>query len=409
LKKIAYLIIFFIVLTKTYVLVSKYSGIPVGLVTMAVLGSSLFLLFLELNKNNLMTPKNSTTIVFLFSVLGPLIVLILTDSLDLRFYILQILYFTIFLLAIQFVNLFGYSLVNKISVFALFFTGAYGLLSVVNPIFFKPFADIVDALWFYGGRAFGFYLQPNAYGMALNITFLCVFASSSKDRTTLTVIPFYMIFVIVSGSRTAMAVMGLNLILVAIRLFLTNKKALVNFSLIFLGLVAIIVIAVIPILIDQFALDSDYAMITERLFFMFGADDNLGDMVEADGSMQDRLEYQAKYIDAIKEKPFTGYGFGAQELLINKGKLIDTSHNTYLEILLQGGLPFFFLFILFCFQLFANFFDLFFISKTSSITFAYLGLLLLLLFYFSFSTTVLFERIVYLSIGFLVPNRFMKN
>lgn len=408
-KKLAYLIIFFIVFTKTYVLFSHYTGIPVGVVTLGVLAFSIFLLFIEHSNNNLKTPVNWTVSVFLFTVLGPLIVLTLTNSLDLRFYILQILYFTIFLLAIQFVNLYGYSMVNRIAVITLLFTGLFGAFSVVNPIFFKPFANIVDALWFYGGRAYGFYLQPNSYGMAINIIFLCVFASSKKDRTTLVLIPLYITFIIISGSRSAMAVMGLNLLLIAIRLAITNRRAMVYFGIIFIGLTVFIIVIIVPVLIDQFALDGDYAMLTERLFFMFGGDDNLGDMVEADGSMQDRLEYQAKYIDAIKERPLTGYGFGAQELLINKGKLIDTSHNTYLEILLQGGLPFFFLFVLFCLQLFANFFDLFFTSKTSSFTFAYLGLLLLLLFYFSFSTTVLFERIVYLSIGFLVPNRFMKN
>ena len=114
--------------------------------------------------------------------------------------------------------------------------------------------------------------------------------------------------------------------------------------------------------------------------------------INEDGSFNDRLIYQKKYVEKILEKPFFGHGIGSNIRLKEENKIYDLAHQAHLEYLLEGGV-FYYLFFL-CF-LILNI--KFIINKKLPPKIKYISFAII--FYSFFSSTLMTERIIFLSLG----------
>ena len=398
--KYLYNTILFIISTKTFVLIASLTNVTIGIVTSIIFFLSVLILILEYIKGNFIL-KKSVQPIFLFTLVAPILVSFLTFKLDLRMLFLQLFYFIVFLLSIQFYFKYGRKSVYKVFLYSLLFTCFFGLLSVVNPLFFSSYSLLSDSLAFYGGRAFGFYLQPNALAMGINLMYIGLILSYSNIKQMLVLYPIVFISILITGSRTGVAVFVITSSIFFWRLIKYRFTTFIKFGLI-ITLVAIILFSsIVPKIINSYYSDSSYTQLEERIEYILGINENPFKKISSDGSMQDRFEYQKKYIKMISQRPFFGYGFGVQHNYFDNNNLIDSAHNTFLEIFFQGGIIYFLFFLLFYLHYIKIGINARYKMYDQKIKIATWSILALFFFYFFFSTTLLTERVLYVVIGFI--------
>lgn len=369
-----------LILTKTYSVIAVLIDREVSFVTSVVL---VFLLMFFFNRKSIQRiPFFPATYLIVGSVLISLIHL----SVDFRTLILQFFYFMIFILGYTIKDFFSFKILNRILIFSFYMTFIFGIMSVFNPTFFKVYAEKVDSFNFFYGRAYGFYLQPNSFSMGLIINYVMIIATWRNNLFNKLAVLFLVIGVGLSASRLGI-IFTVFLIATFVFFKLEKYKNIRSFTLV--GVVFLLGVAIYNV--DSISKLIDTNEIESRFKSLNIIDNNYMD----DGSLNSRLYMQQYYIKAIKKSPFIGYGLGAQSRAFQTGTLINSAHNTYLEILYQGGIVYF---------VFFGYFFLFFIFKIlkrSNIELPFIFFIFVLIGYSFFSTTIFNERITYLAMGLL--------
>ncbi len=399
--------VLFTAMTKTYVVWAWLLGQSVAAITLLFFLIKAFLI-LSFSSNYRIKVDSywfPTLVVFLFIV--PLIVMALTGNLDLRVSLLNLFFLFVFWLTLLVGLNFGKAFLMIVTIASFIFTVVAGLISTFFFELFSPFAELTNSEAFYWGRAFGFYLQPNSLAIAINMLYLLIFGLSKKVNLIIYLFPLALVGILAAGSRTNM--LGFFIINMAVFLLslrnseISLKKPVIR---VLIGSIAIL-ISTAPYLFEKLS-GEEFKYLTERLIYTVEivSESGASDKVSEDTSVQDRLNYQLSYLKAIDKKPFLGYGFGVQESMIENGLLKGSSHNSFLEYLLQGGLFYFFCFALFSLMFW---FFLFNFKPISFSKYAYVAFLIFMTFYINFSTTFFGERLVYVVIGvfaFIVHSEF---
>jgi len=181
----------------------------------------------------------------------------------------------------------------------------------------------------YGEGAVSYYLFGTAVGMTSNsLAFFCAIATLfstylyfiEKNKIYLLIDVFFILGVILTGSRKGILVLVLYLVFI-INLIYKNKIGL-KF------LIGILAVSIVWILITRVPVF--YDIIGERLIEL--VNHSLGD-ASTEGSIIARERFKRYALEWIAEKPWMGYGAGAFSAIYN-----NVTENNYLEMMVAGGI-----------------------------------------------------------------------
>lgn len=400
-KYISFLILF-IILTKTYVFFASLLHTTVGVTTSIVFIISILIIFFQLKDFKLEIPKKWFKALFYFVIISAVVVTVLTRNYNMNTLMLQLFYFVIFLLTYLFYSRnYGNRLMFFLFLSSLLFTIAFAFLSVVNPSFFTQYGNLINALSFYGGRAFGFYMQPNSLALAINIMYIGIIVLAPKEKYIIYLYPLIFVAILVTGSRSNFVGFAIISLFLFLYLMKRHKKEILKALRVLIPISIIIVYLSTDYLTKVFQDNQNKAM-SSRIVSMFLQDNKALEDDMKSGSMAERLRYQEYYEKLIAESPLVGYGFGIQQDLMASGKLKGSSHNVVYEILLQGGIVYLMFFIFFMIFLIKNYF---FIRRENienkRLLLGYKIFLFFMLFYFFFSSTFFSERLIYVFLAII--------
>ena len=391
--------ILFTVLTKTYVFWASLLHVKVSMITTIVFIISILILIFELITTKIIFSKRWVIPLFIFVILANFTVLILTLYFNINTLLLQFFYFTVFLLTYIFFKKYGRKLLFFLFLFSLLFTIIFGFLSVVDSIFFAEYGYIVDALTEYGGRAFGFYLQPNSLALAIILMYIGIIVLDFDTKYIIYLHPLIFTIILFTGSRSsfvAFAILSISLLFFLIK---KHKKELFLSVIILIPIILLIYNISSGYLTETFQ-DDRYQELFTRINSMLGQDNEAIKDDMKRGSLEERLYLQKYYRELIFESPIIGYGVGIQDDFMKQKILKGSSHNAIYEIVLQGGLIYFLFFIFYMTTLFINYINM----KRKSIVnkrvlLGYKLFLFIMIFYFFFSTTFFNDRLVYMMLA----------
>lgn len=397
-SKITVVFLAFIFCTSTYVVFGKFLFLPVFVISSLLIVALYLFASQNLKKANLF----SSSILGFLLIICLIIIPNLVSLINLRFIpnklIVQFLYLGIAIMTFTyFETLRKY---KKFLLIAVYFNFIAGLASIVLPNVFQSFADVIsDDILGYRGRAVGFFLQPNSLGMAtINLyVFSIVLYQGGQIKRFL--VPCFFT-VLITGSRTSLSVFAVVVFIQAIGLFTNSTliKTREGFKLMKRSLImlSIAVIAIVSFLNSSLRNEQSFSNLVTRLEFYANATEKINEL-EKEGSMKDRLEYQAVFKQRIAEKPLFGYGFGVQNQDLQSGVLIGSAHNQYLEVIYQGGILYFIPFISIYLVLLGI--TLKFRNNNPYIFWGGLSFIVYLIFYGFFANTLFDLRNLYLTIG----------
>lgn len=392
-KKLLYFNLF-TAATNTYVVWAFLLGTTVANITLFFLIISLFATVAFFNRSNFFEVKNWVKYLLLLLVIIPLILSMFNYYVNYIKIILSLFYIFVFLNAYAFFKLMDKKRVVNFFLFTLVFTLLFGIVSMIRPEFFIPFASIVEADYYYGGRAFGFFLQPNSYAFANVMLFFGFTFFSSNLKNIHYVYLAVLISIILSGSRSNL--LGFVVIsLISIRPLLLKSFYTKLLVIIVVGLSSLISIALYENEIKNYVKSDKFETISFRvnsLLNLEGINQSL-----TTGSVEERERKQEEYKDLIQKSLVVGYGFGVQNDFVAKNILEGSAHNVFYEILLEGGIIYLITFAVFCIFLARNYrsFKKISLKKTES-AMVLKALLIFLGIYLFFSSSILSERLLYM-------------
>lgn len=402
-KNILIFVLGFVLVTKTYVVFSYYLSLP-----MSVISGSFFLLCIILITLRLKSfiPLFSTISgigIFAMVIIGPLLATLCSLRFDPTFLFLQFFYISIVLVAI------GYSkeLHNqrKFLLYGMYFNLIVGAITMAFPDLLQNFSKIVGAKETYYGRAVGFYLQPNGFGLATILIY--ILSSFLYPKTYIAKFLFPCAFtVLITGSRSSLVIFIAIIGLQYAANFLSKRgdknqqKKIMKMSMISLGLLTGMIIIFLNSSLQK---NQKLKQLTERLEFYITAVQQL-EKLDKDQSANDRDIYQNRYKERIAKNPVFGYGFGIQKNDVQNGVLIGSSHNEYLSVLYQGGILYLSLYLLFILCIIITTIHMHRINYSVYITLASFTFYIIL--YGFLINTMFNQRLIYLFLGLIVASQY---
>lgn len=361
-------IILFLITTKTWSFVALSFNVPVYIIS----GLTLILILLLLKSKIL---YKSSINLFALLIIAPILLNLIHADLDVNYIILSILLYLIYLLGKNVANLVSEKSLNIILKYCLIFNIFFGFLSFINPFYFEKYSELTSSLTFYSARAYGFYMQPNAF--AMGVLFNYILYDFTTKKTSKLLIIFTSLILLLAASRLALVLFTFYILY-----FLLKTKFLNIIKIIFLLSI------VLTITLNYVNKNPEFKDILQRIESL----SDVANQINEDGSLNDRLTYQKKYIEKISEKPFLGYGIGSNIRMKEENKIYDVAHQTHLEYLLEGGI-FYYLFFLSFLALNIKFI----IKKKLPSKIKYICFIIV--FYSFFSSTLMTERIIFISLG----------
>ena len=401
--------ILFTVLTKTYVFWASTLHESVAVITGIVFFISILIILLQSKDLKLKYPRGWLKQLLYFVIVAPVLVSLLTRNLDINILLLQLFYFVIFLQAYLFYSNYEKKITFYLFLSSLLFTIAFGFLSVINPSLFMHYGEIINALSFYGGRAFGFYMQPNSLALAINIMFIGIIILAPKEKYIIYLYPLVFVAMLANGSRSNFAGFAIISLFLFLYLIKKYKKEILKALRILIPLSIIIVYLSTDYLTKIFQ-DSRYEALSSRISSILLLDDNALKKDIESGSIAVRLNYQKYYEKLIAESPLIGHGFVIQHDLMSSGKLKGSAHNSVYEILLQGGVVYLMFFIYFMIFMIKNYF--FIIRKNienKRLLLGYKIFLFFMVFSFFFTTTFFSERFIYVFLAIISVDKIQNH
>ena len=336
---------------------SSFLAVPfdmhVAHVTLATFLVNIWYLFVKEKAALYVFRKAKMVLWFVFLVGWPVLTILYSPEFTAREIGLRLYYFTLLLVSATFVFLNGFDAFARLSIISFIISGFGLILSIFAERYFLKIALITNSLSDYHGRAFGFFLQPNAAASGVTFIFIALAPKlhSWKPGTRLVAIFCYATCVLITGSRG-----GLLLSLSVIALYLLHQVqagSLGNFKVALLFIGALIIVGSLQVVhpvIEEFV-SSRIRQINERnvllerfeIFLKFRlATTDIG----SDRSVSARIEVQEQFLEAISERPVLGYGFGANSYLKRTNFFRRSSHNQYLLFSMECGIFYALLFIL---------------------------------------------------------------
>ncbi len=354
----------FLNFTNVYLFISGISGLAFQHV------SILMMLMLVVNvcanlktlHDLIITRKIFLLFVLIFCVF-PMLGVYLSPYVMIRFVGYYVLSALIFINVILFIKKEGFSIFNRYLFYSYLITLFGIILSYVYPSIFYTISTMqVQAMGAYSvwgeiqiseaqhARAFGFYMQPNkAYTAVLFHLYILVTTFFNKNlygRLFLYISSFGA--VLLTGSRGGFLMFFIFVILILFsevihggRNKFNQKVNFVSFLPAYFFLFMILIVSSLALTIfGKSSLLGDGLNAVQKIIDTFS-------MVQTQGFLSDasifyRIQAQAEYLNFIFQNPLNiiiGNGVGASDYYKYVGDLSNSSHNNFLEVVFEHGLP----------------------------------------------------------------------
>ena len=332
-------VVFLLIITDYYRLISTYTSLSNNIVAVGLLISVMFLIVKKIDGGyRSIFFKKQVFVILCTFLLVPLIINTVSiatfdASIDrLISWTIKTIWFVCF---IFFAYLYKDELFSKgqwtIPILLLMLVISF-ILNSVSPEIFVRIGTTYGVTLSYatygdiGSRFMGFYLHPNSAAFTL---VLILFSIQLYDRQKILYLLPILLMVVLTGSRTALVICIFFSFFYFQNEFIQskykfNKNKIVN-NFIFL-LISTFLILILMFLGLTFA---DSSLI-DRLLNL----ENIGN----DESVMIRTIAQSQYLTLLTNNPVLGYGFDYIRDSIETGRLIKSSHNMYLERIVQYGI-----------------------------------------------------------------------
>ena len=358
------ILIVFLNFTNCYLFISGISGLAFRHVSILMM----LILVLNISANlktlhYLIIARKIFLLFLLIFCVFPILGVYLSPYVMMRFVGYYVLSALIFINVILFIKKEGFSVFNRYLFYSYLFTLFGILLSYLYPNLFYTISQMqVEAMGRYSvwgdiqvseanhARAFGFYMQPNkAYTAVLFHLYILVttfFNKNFNGRLFLYISSFSAI--LLTGSRGGVLMFCIFIALILLSEIRRGGRGKFNQKVNF--------ISFIPAYFSLFIL-LNLAALT---LMIFGKSSFLGDGLNAvqkivgtittaqthgflsDASIFYRIQAQSEYLNFIFQNPLSiiiGNGVGASDYYKYFGDLSNSSHNNFLEVVFEHGLP----------------------------------------------------------------------
>lgn len=397
-KKIISLYIFMasvVTFTQSYVVLAFIISSSVAVITSLFFFGNILVVLILRDK---LVKKNTFIIFGLFIIFIPYVVSFLNMYILPSALLLQLFYMSQLLLGALAVTFYRKEVVLAI-IAAVFINLFAGLLSIAFPSFFIPLSEINDSRVFYGGRAIGFFLQPNMFGVS-NVLLMIAASVFCSKKSFHYLYPILLISVILSFSRSAIGLFIIASIIIVVRDFYWGDLKIGKFikpvsrgGMVLGVILTLFMISPYRVILDDI---ETFQQVYSRIEFFV---EFSGDRVSEDRSLMQRAYYQEKYIEQFPDILVIGKGIGYTREAIATGELAGNAHQIHLHVLYQGGLYYWLGFIFILFTIFYFFWK----NRKKYPQKSYFALqIFIFMFVFSFfSSSLLHMRDLYLVIGLM--------
>lgn len=244
----------------------------------------------------------------------------------------------------------GVERVRRIFMLAGIIAGAGLILSLLKADYFQSVAEAANAKSWYLGRAFGFYLQPNMAAVNLSFIFalLLPILASSKPRHFGPTTAVFAALVFVTGSRGGILI-AITLLLYAYFITHGTRQARISGQKGKLIAVLLTVVSlwsawqILQILgTENSQNDKPAYTVIDRLQAVGAMDWGGGGLSETAIA---RIIAFSEHTRGITDSPLIGFGLASSQNSVESGLLTFPSHNQFLELAYNFGIPFMVLFI----------------------------------------------------------------
>ena len=319
-------------------------GIPIAYMSAGIL--LFLLLYLTLHYRQLLWFLQKTDVVFwvLFAFAWPLATVVYAVDPGVRLHAINLYLVALMLATAIWLTRVDVHRAQRVFLAAALITVAGLALSLLRADFFQAVASAADARNAYYGRAFGFFLQPNM--AAENMAFLYVLVMIAVGRQSVTMrytaTGIFLVSVLMTGSRGGMLI-SLALVffvhIVAGDFRRRSALAKVGWN---IGAIATVVLAVL-------AANQVARLTTSIAGAQATGSYNLTDRIDSirsldlrsntSGSIAARTVALVEHSRGIASRPVHGFGLGGSSHHRDIGRLTHTSHNQYLQVAYDLGLP----------------------------------------------------------------------
>ena len=356
--------IVFLNFTNTYLFISGISGLAFQHVSLLMM--SAFVLNICANFKTLhdLIIRRKILILFLliFCVL-PMLGVFLSPYVMMRFVGYYVLSALIFINVILFIKKEGFAIFKRYLFYSYLWTLFGILLSYLAPNLFYTISQMqaqamgMNSVWgeikvgeASHARAFGFYMQPNkAYTAVLFHLFILVTAFFNKNlygRLFLYISAFGAI--LLTGSRGGFLMFFIFVLLVLLSEILhggrnkfNRKVSFTSFIPAYFSLfIGLNIVAVTLMIFGKSSFLGEGLNVVQKIIQTFSTAQSQG--ILSDASVFYRIKAQSEYLSFIFQDPFKmiiGYGVGASDYYKYFGDLSNSSHNNFLEVVFEHGLP----------------------------------------------------------------------
>jgi O-antigen ligase len=271
----------------------------------------------------------------------PLITVLYAPTPDIRQIGLQLYYASLLCGTVVYAMANGLLAMRRVMTVSLALTILGIVLSMIAPTYFEEVAQLSGARAAYMGRAYGFFMQPNAAAAGIAFLFLGWYSLWKYKASLLEVVALlaFLVVMLLTGSRTGML---LSVIIVVFIITCSWRKGFRNALALRCSYVNTLVLTVCLIVgtawmnsyassrADQeWGLFHRIALLTSFKFSVTGYFEE-----SRPGS---RFGAQKDYWSLIKEKPLFGHGLGAEHHYLRTGRLALSSHSMLLTCMMQFG------------------------------------------------------------------------
>lgn len=345
-------IVLFLNLTGLFSFLAVQIGVPIAAMS-AVIMAFLFV-YLFVNYRYVVCLLKNRTVFFwcLFVFLWPAATLFYSEVNDVRANAVN-LYLVMLLLssAIWFSKV-GFDKASSVFVVAGIVTVAGLILSLISSAYFEAVATAANARFEYHGRAFGFFLQPNvaAENLCFMFVLLLPFMATRGVSSTIAVSAVFAFAVLITGSRGGMIIAFAMLVYAHV---LTNDtftrsmgQNLGKRIAITSGLLVTIVATTQIVGVVSGDSNAQGFSLADRVSAFTSLDFAGGGMMETALS---RFGAFAEHWPGIVENPVLGQGVATSQNFAASGRFLFASHNQYLQVAFDLGLP---ALVFFCYLIF---------------------------------------------------------
>lgn len=347
-------------LTGLVTFLASVVGLPIATVSVLLLSANALYLGYRWPVTHQLLAARSLWIWFAFLVVWPVSTVLYAPLVDSRGIGLSIYYASLFLSAAVFVFVRGWGTFRSVIGMSILLT-AFGLCySWIRPSAFVAAAELANTTADYGGRAFGFFLQPNVTAESTVILFAVWFASGKVRKLASTTVACLGCLAMVgsTGSRAgSLLAFGLIALLVldSIQRRMGRGRArwsrgaqLVAGAAAFSVVIAIVGIALVTI--QARVANSGIGWLLERDDVTVPAQQQVAGASGSAG-LGLRLFSLQQYASLVAERPLTGYGLGATARLLDEERVTIATHNAFMEAAINFGVLYVVLFCVLLYRL----------------------------------------------------------